>query len=202
MPTALSTFLFWTWCPEFWCKAIANITDGPFGHMGVGFTLSDPSDPSHPSDIYYEALADQGWTGPHDLAVRRASFLSKDPRSVFVVVPLNLSEEVSEGKRQQAQSMCGVWSYGKLQLASMLLCERLWIPVPRSKTSVVCSEAVARILAPEFDLRDARRTSFDEVSPNSAWHRLLEIQSGHGAITAAPIPCPPILNRQSKISNE
>ena len=184
---AVRTFIAWVDSALPHGRAISYLTDGPWSHQLIGFELVDGS------PVYYESLYKTGFTGPHDLA-KLTAWLAKNPARKFVKTFVPIDAAASQAKRLAADRMAGNMGvghqagYGKLQLLLMAAFERYGIPVPASPNHVVCSEAVSRLLCPEIDLRDHRRKSHDEVNPNSAWHRWLEIQAGHGAITAPAQP--------------
>lgn len=179
MTTATRTFIFWV-DPATRFAALAKFgTDGPWGHMGVGFELSDKS------EIYYEALLSEGFVGPKPIA-RLHRFVAEDDKRKLVVAYTDLDAATSVAKRHVCEGLTGWLGYNSLQLGLMAISERYHIPVPRSPGKVVCSEAVARVLQPEIDLRDGRRVRFDMVNPNSAWRRYLGIRAGYGWVNGPP----------------
>lgn len=149
------------------------MTDGPWAHMGLAFGMSDES------GQYCEALMGENVTGPKDVA-KLTALQAENSKTRIAFVLLQLTPEECEQKRQLCFAWRGVMTYSKPQLLAMAMFERYGLPVPHSPSRVVCSEFVARVLYPQIDLRDLRRTRFDEVNPNSAWRRLMEIQAGMG----------------------
>ena len=177
---ATKTFLFWNFSGSSLARLNRVFTDGPWGHMGGGFDLSDGT-----SEIY-EALFGRGFIGPTPLRSLKAWQL-RQPERKMAIVYLDLDEEQSEVKRQTCKRMVGTIGYAEFQLVLMGLFERYGLPVPRSPRRVVCSEAWSRILHPEMDLRDRRRRRDDYVNPNSAWRRMLEIKCGFAGFTGPNI---------------
>jgi hypothetical protein len=178
---AVETFLFWTFHDGVLGRMIAAVTDGPWSHMGVAFSLDSGY------VVYYEALIRDGVQGPKPID-RLHAFAARAPKNRFVMVRLdNIGAEQSELKRVACEEMVGNAVYGQFQLATMLLFERYNIPVFNSPHRVVCSELAARIVAPQVDLRDRRRRRFDEVNPNSAWRRFCETSTGYERFTTPVI---------------
>jgi hypothetical protein len=180
--TALKTFMFWTYADESWSRAIAKLTDGPFAHMGIGF---DVNNDGRVESVYFEALFHDGWTGPKPVS-KLIAFRDGAAGRKLAVAYTKLTPDQSQPKLNACLQAVGVKGYHKWQLVQMLVSERFWIPVRESAERWVCSEGAARILAPELDLRDARRRRFDQVSPNSAFRRWCEITAGYGLVNAVP----------------
>lgn len=162
-------------------RTISWLTDGPWSHCGLVFKMEGGA------MCYFEAIPNGGFQGPRPLwKLTRA--VMEDDRRRNVIVPLHLDRAAVGAKWHVCLNLRGHRSYASLQLLAMAAFERYGIPVPTSPRRVVCSEILSRILAPEIDLRDARRTKHDEVNPNSAWRRLLEIMAGYGYVNAPPLP--------------
>jgi len=176
------TFIFWEYSDSFIARRAVRIEDGPWGHMGIGFKLLTGE------QIYYEALFGKGFIGAKPL-IRLQNFVKENPKRKYALEYTDLNESQSQEKLNRCEEMKGTAGYAELQLLFMAMSERYHIPVPRSKNRVVCSEAVSRILYPEIDLRDSRRSRHDMVNPVSAWRRWLEIKNGYGHISA-PVVAP------------
>ena len=175
--TADRTFIFWVYSGSVLARIAARVGDGPWGHMGIGFNLSNGM------QIYYEALFAQGFVGPISISELH-NFIIEKPKRKYAIEYTDLNESQSRQKLKACEEMRGTAGYAELQLLAMAMSERYHIPVPRSPRRVVCSEAVSRILSPEIELRDSRRTRHDMVNPSSAWRRWLEIKSGYAHISA------------------
>lgn len=175
---AVRTFIFWVYSDSRMAKLTKFSTDGPFSHMGIGFELTDGS------EIYFEALKHDGFVGPKPISSVR-KYVAENTARKLVLEYTPLNEDISNRKLIECKKLVGTVGYYSFQLALMGLSERYHFPVPRSPSRVVCSEAVSRIVFPEIDLRDSRRTRHDMVNPNSAWRRWLEIKCGYGYINKA-----------------
>ncbi len=154
---------------------IAAASDGWASHMGVGFELEDGR------QVYYESLIKQGFVGP-DPIDKLYAYVHSVAAARAIIIDAGLDAQTSARKLSICEANAGTTGYNQWQLASMLMLERYGLPVPHSPNRWVCSEAAARILYPEIDLRDMRRTTFDAVNPNSAWRRWCEIAAGYAQL--------------------
>jgi len=175
-PKAEKIFIFWSYVPEFWSKAIVRITGNQlpdksdrWSHMGIIFQLGDGS------SEYYEALFEEGFVGPKPLSALVEKL--QDKKGELSIGNADIREVYVPAIYELCKGWVGKKGYNQWQLASMWFFERfgrwLGIPVPRSPDKVVCSEVVARLVYPHIDLRDETRTEFDEVNPNSAWRKFI-----------------------------
>ncbi len=176
---ATRTLIFWSYVPEFWSKIIVRITGNKlsdksdhFSHMGILFELEDCS------FEYYEALFGKGFIGPKPFDKLKQKVA--DSHGDLCWLDTCLKSPESELIRQRCKRWVGTRGYFGWQLILMWWFERIgrhlgW-HVPRSPIRVVCSEAVARLVWPFFDLRDPEHNGFDEVNPNSAYRRWRAIE--------------------------
>jgi len=177
---ATNVWLFWTFSPEAMGPVIARTTDGPWSHMGLGVRLKTAE------RVYYEALFGKGVTGPKSIG-RLRGWVSEKPGRKLCIRETDIMGKDAEIIRQNADDMVGTATYAEWQLAAMLLFERYGIPVPHSPNALVCCEMVSRLIQKHIDLRDRRRKTHDEVNPNSAWRRVLEIELGLDEYNAPPV---------------
>lgn len=162
---------FWTYKADSRVsRMIADITRSPFSHTGVAFRFSGGR------TEYFESLLSDGFQGPKDGA--ELNKFAATPGNRFQTIVLPASEEVRSAVYATAMAMRGS-GYNKAQLVWIALSRRYGTPVPRSPKRVICSEAHARILYPFFDIRDIHHRRFDEVTPQTAWIRHLEIRAGY-----------------------
>jgi len=171
---AVGAWLFWTRGEGKLSRLIARVI-GRWTHMGIGFDLADGR------QVYYEALFNEGFTGPKPWE-KIPAWAKQHPRRGWSRRGLDLSQETSELKRRVCQAHVGHLGYGKLQLLAMWWFERVgkrygW-HVPRSPNRVVCSEVVSRILCPDITLTTRERSRHDEVTPTSAWETICLLQDG------------------------
>ena len=82
---------------------------------------------------------------------------------------------------ERARGMVGRKGYGELQIAWLWAKIRFGRKVPPSPDQVICSEFVARCLAPELDIRDPQHPTFEEVTPGSIYKRLMQRQESRGS---------------------
>lgn len=174
----MKVFIFWSYIPEWWSKAIVWITgkqlpdeSDAFSHMGIGFEYGDGK------REYFEAIIDEGFSGPKPYE----KLFNKTKSGQLVLEWLQFSPEDAEKLWIECQAWVGKKSYSARQLIQMYFFERLGIPVPRSPGRVVCSEAVTRLIGEQiarrlklsrfYDLRDEKRKTYDEVNPNSAYRK-------------------------------
>lgn len=148
------------WGDAWWSRAITKLTDGGPSHVAIGFDwLGDNGE-------YYEALFGRGVRGPIPYRYVQ-DWAAKSPDRVLKFWPLSGCRDLADRKRLTAEMWVGAVGYGHLQILAMLLRKKIGWNVRRSIGRVVCSEYVARVLWPEFDLRDGRE--FDEVTPANLW---------------------------------
>jgi len=164
-PRIVSMFLFFAAGDSWFSRLIAKVCGG-WSHAGIGFRFSDTS------SVYFEALFAKGVRGPKPLP-HLVAWSKEKPGRRLAIVELMIPENICERKYGIAQTYSGLIGYGEWQLLAMWAFERFgkrwgW-HVPRSPGRVVCSEYAARVLHPEFELRDSIHTRFDEVTPGSAW---------------------------------
>lgn len=163
----------------FICREIQRATDGPWGHVLVGFRWPDGS------ACYFEALLGDGVTGPWPIE-RLTSWNAESKMHRLALVDIPRSWLPNVGLRPAlgvAIAAIGRQSYSAPQLLAMGLFERYGLPMLRSETRTVCSEFAAYVLEGIVDLRDRRRIKLDQVNPNSAWRRLCEELAGLGSHT-------------------
>jgi hypothetical protein len=173
---AISVWLFWTArirSPLTWLivrvtgRRLPDKSDA-WAHMGVGFTMADGR------EIYFECLYHDGFAGPKPREKLQAFWVAGGRLKIHRIPGL------TGYAAHRIYLTCSEWvgkkGYFAWQLAMMWAFERLGIRVPPSPDRLVCSEAAARLLWPHLDLRDEHR-DFDEVNPNSAYRRFLEISS-------------------------
>ena len=118
-----------------------------------------------------------GFTGPTPVETLQDKIGKSQGRLYYW--DTDLDSAVAETIRLRCESWVGTRGYHAWQLASMWWFERVgkhlgW-HVPTSEQKLVCSEAVARAFWPWKDLRDKEHKKFDEVNPNSAYRRTIEI---------------------------
>ena len=172
----MKIFLFFSTDPSSWLsRLIIRITGrqlpdrtDAWSHLGLGFVLDDGT------QLYYEALFSQGFTGPKPFEYLRD--FARAGGKVWTQPLPNLSPEDVKIIKSDCDALVGRAGYYAWQLIAMWLFERLGrflrIHIRPSPSRVVCSEVVARLVYPWLDLRDTTRTRFDEVNPNSAWRKL------------------------------
>lgn len=179
-------------------RQIQRATDGVWGHMLVGFQLDDGS------ACYFEALLGDGVTGPWP--IERLLTWEREPshRAAIVFLPDTLHEEGDPVRAlDRALSAVGRQSYSAPQLLAMGLSERYGFPVWRTEHRTVCSEFVAWVLLGILDLCDRRRRIIDQLTPNSAWRRLMECLAGYGRFTSPAGTAPSAaLNEASRMAQE
>ena len=133
--------------------------------------------------VYFEALFETGFCGPEYLQ-NLFAWRDADKRRSVAVLWLRVSPDLAQKKFLEASILVGKLGYAETQLLSMLWFERVGkyfgFKVPKSLDRVVCSQAVAQILAPEIDLRDSVHTQFDEVTPGSAYDAVLRYLASKG----------------------
>ena len=149
-------------------------TNGPFGHMGIAFERADGS-----IDCF-EARSDEGFVGPFPIE-EMAAYVDTRSGHFLIGNALDLAPTDVSNIYTAAMNMVGNVSYSKMQLGLMFLSERYGVRLRHSPNKVVCSEAVARLLYPHVDLRDCDHSTFDVVSPNSAYWRMCEIQARYNS---------------------
>jgi hypothetical protein len=173
-------FVFWSFVPEWWAKAIVWITgkqlpdkSDAWSHMGIGFEMSNGN------AEYYEAIVQKGFVGPQPIKKLIDKINANNGR--LEVEHLDMTEF----QIIQLHGICKAWvgrkSYSEWQLIRMWFFERFgrWVGlhIRRTLDRLVCSEAVALLIYEyKYDLTDEIRTRFDEVNPNSAWRKWLKIK--------------------------
>lgn len=164
MTTSIAIFFSTAiWNPFSW--AIRHATDSQWSHCGLIF---------HPDpDIAYFESIGAGFTGPRPFADLLAwERKSRGHRLLIIRLDTGLTHGRDlDAIRHAAERLVGRRGYSWGQLAWMYLRERYAWHVPPSPDRWVCSEAVARLLAPICDLRDPGST-YDEVTPESLLRRL------------------------------
>jgi hypothetical protein len=169
--TPIQVLPFWTYnASSRMSRMIASITRSPFSHTGVAFRFADGR------TEYFEALLSEGFRGAQN-GEKLKSFALK-PGNRFQTMLLHVSEGEAEGMYATALAMRGK-GYGTSTLLFIAMSHRYGTPVPSSPKRLICSEAHARILYPFIDIRDIHHRTFDEVTPQSAWIRHLEIRAGY-----------------------
>ena len=177
MDDQIKVFIFWSYVPEWWARAIVRITgrqlpdkSDSWSHMGIGFTLQDGK------RVYYEAIVGKGFIGPIPIE-KLIDKIGQNEKSRLAIKELPIEPYRVLGIYKECRRWQGRKSYSAWQLVRMWFFERLgrWvgIRVRRTPDRLVCSEAVARLIYPPYDLRDEIRRRFDEVNPNSAWRKYL-----------------------------
>jgi hypothetical protein len=168
--TPIQVMPFWTYCASSrLSRTIASITRSPFSHTGVAFRFADGR------TEYFEALLSSGFRGSQSGEKLQAFALK--PGNRFQLLLLHVSEDEARGMYATALALRGK-GYGTSTLIFIALSHRYHTPVPSSPNRLICSEAHARILYPFVDIRDIHHRKFDEVTPQSAWVRHLEIRTG------------------------
>ena len=165
---------FYTFSGSKIAKLARWATNGPWGHMGISFEKDDGS-----IDCF-EARSDEGFVGPFPVQ-QTAAYVDERGGYFEISKPLDLSTAAVASIHAGTRRMVGNVTYSKMQLGLMFLAERYGIRLPPSPNKVVCSEAVARLLDPHVDLRDCDHSTFDVVSPNSAYWRMCEIQARYNS---------------------
>lgn len=171
----MKVFIFWSYVPEWWARAIVRITgrrlpdkSDAWSHMGIGFESSDGQ------RIYYEAIIDKGFVGPLPIQ-NLINKINQHKEGRAAIKYLTFEPYRVRGIQKECENWRGRKTYHQWQLAAMWFFERLgrWTGyhVKQSPDKLVCSEAVARLIYPPYDLRDELRRRFDEVNPNSAWRK-------------------------------
>ena len=155
---------WWTWVIPYICCFRIDCTNLPFKgkwpHCGVGFTWDDGT------ERYGEALVGEGvvWNRPFS---RLQEFARKPGNRVCRCVLTRAPESCRRGYEKMLTFKDDT-PYYTWQLVQMWAAERFGFQVPRTPHKVVCSEYKAAVcLAAGYDLRDARRTRVDAVTPSS-----------------------------------
>lgn len=169
---AIRVWLFWSTSWEFISLMIRRVSGGKWSHLGLGFDLDDGR------QVYFEALFENGWDGPHPVSelvefeeTRRGQY----ERHYIPWIDAGRAHELF----LRALSMVGKAGYHQWQLLAMWAFERvgrrIGLVVKDDPDRVVCSEGVARVIYPDVDLRDPERPTFDSVNPCSAYLRFKQI---------------------------
>ena len=188
-PATPQLYAYWMRFRDWIGNSIAAVTDGQWSHAGL--LLFNPDGGA----VVYEALFGAGKIVKQDARKRFNSFLSDNADSQLCVVPVVAEDWQVATALRYAESCVADVSYGRWQLGAMLLAQRWGLPVPRSTTKQVCSELLARTLGGGdddaaavliMDLRDTRHTTYDEVTPDSTFRRMMAIVAGYGDFTHNP----------------
>lgn len=173
-PKAIAIWAFFSYTPTAFERLIVSFAGQPWAHCGVGFHLADGS------QVYYESLFADGVCGPKPVD-KLHDFKSEKPGNRIAIVPLcDIAADDAEAMRAMVHGFVGRIGYAKVQVLQKAFCERYGIPVPASPNRMDCSELLSRVLAGRMDLRDRKHRKFDEVTPASAWRRLMEVLAGYG----------------------
>lgn len=178
---AVRVFVFWSYVPEWWAKAIVWITgkqlpdkSDAWSHMGIGFEMLDGC------ALYFEAIVEQGFCGPKPIKKLIDKINSSNGR-LKVEYLIDLNSEGATWLYLKCEKWVGIKTYSAWQLIRMWFFERFgrWIGIHVRPTpdKLVCSEAVARLIHPfGYDLTDSIRIRYDEINPNSAFRKWLKIK--------------------------
>lgn len=189
-PAKPELWAYWMRSHDWIGNAIAATTGGLWSHTGLLVYLPDGT------ACVYEALFAEGRIVKQDARQRLATFIATDYRNQLCAVPIAWADDTSVASAiEYAESCVRDVIYARWQLLAMLAAQRYGLPVPRSTTKQVCSEFVARALGggdseaaiPRIcDLRDSRHKTYDEVTPDSAFRRVMAIVAGYGDYTHHP----------------
>tara|TARA_R110000824_G_scaffold10585_2_gene46525 strand:+ start:43 stop:603 length:561 start_codon:yes stop_codon:yes gene_type:complete len=134
-------------------------------HARLGFTLEDGS------QVYFEALEGSGFDGPKP-EKRVQNWVKNGSGRWTHHYNLDLAPGIAEQIHERAQGRLGQWSYSVPQLLGMYFALRFGARLRQSPDKVICSEAVARLLFPDVDLRENR--TFENVTPLSIHGKMPE----------------------------
>lgn len=148
-------------------RAIESVTRSPYSHALIRFDLDDGS------AEYFESLFARGVIGPRAI-MNLWDYQAEHPGVFHTAIQLNCNARMAAGKYAIAQTFVGSAGYGEMQLIAMWLFKRFGWRVPLSIGRVVCSEFVARVIFPEWDVTDAEHT-FDEIDPGFLYGRLRKL---------------------------
>lgn len=160
---ATKVFAFFTCGNTLLSKAICKLTKGEWSHTGIGFEFSDGS------TAYYEALAGKGFLARQDMQKIKDWQKEKSGRKVAFVSLLRATH------LERMLGACifgadGSVTYGETQLLAHFLWEKLGRPIPTTKSTVICSEMVSRILRlGGLELTGGRVVNDDSVTPQHAF---------------------------------
>ena len=141
-------------------------------HAGLMFTKEDGT------KFYYETHSPDGWQGPTPIKWLE-DWVAKDDKRWVRYRELNLTQQEMNKVwvRASEKLMDPAWmDYRELQIAGMLL-RRIFKFRVKMSPSPVCSEAVAKMLYPYYDLRiwpGKRPCGFDEITP--WWIQVIPLQ--------------------------
>jgi hypothetical protein len=157
---------------NFWSRQIQRITGSRWSHVALGFEL-DSGDM-----VYFECLLEKGFQGPKMFS-KLLSWSQQSAAHRYSCVCVDLPPEICNLKLTIANAWVGHVGYSAWQILLdwyfLRIGRFIGFQVPDSPRKMVCSEAVARILQPEIDLRDPIHNTWDSTTPGSIWDRLLEI---------------------------
>lgn len=154
----LSNTIAFNSAPMSWMPQLGNVAS----HAGLCFTLDTGK------KFTFESHSPQGWQLVDHK--RTLAWVEKHPKAWIKYRDLNLDADEMEKvwKRCHEKLMDPAWmDYRELQIAGMLL-RRIFKFRVKMSPSPVCSEAVAKILYPYYDLRvweGKRPIGFDEITP-------------------------------------
>jgi hypothetical protein len=129
-------------------RLICRITKSEFSHTYLIFVVGLDRD-----EMRIEARAGVGVVKMHVEA----------PAEGAVEITLTTNPQLATEKFLIAQTWVGAATYSVWQLLAIWMCIGWGWKVPARMGSVVCSELVARVCYPQFDLRNGK--TFDECSP-------------------------------------
>ena len=162
----IQMYVFFCWGDSLFSRLISWVIKGP-SHVGVGFEYKGNQEP----DII-EALFGKG-VRRKPLEKLLAWAHGKKKRRIEIVKLKGIGYTEMAIKRAVAENYCGTAGYGESQLFAMFLFEKFGRRVRESLDRVVCSELVARLIAPEYDFSKER--TFDEISPAFLYNKLKSI---------------------------
>lgn len=155
----LSNTIAFNSAPMSWMPQLKNVPS----HAGLAFEKETGE------TVYFETHSPDGWRGPKPIQKLEA-WVAKKPKQWVKYREL----EFSQIERDRLWQKCHeklvdpAWmDYRELQILGMLS-RRIFRTRVKRSPSPVCSEAVAKILFPYYDLRlwpDKRTIRFDEITP-------------------------------------
>lgn len=155
----LSNAIAFNTAPVSWFPQLKNVPS----HAGLAFEKETGE------TVYFESHSPEGWRGPMPIQ-KLETWVSKKPKQWVKYREVDLKADERERVWQKCHEKLRYppWmDYRELQIGGMLLRRFLRTRVKRSETPV-CSEAVAKILYPYYDLRlweGKRPIGFDEITP-------------------------------------
>lgn len=149
----------WFSAPKSWWLQIHNVPS----HTGLMFVRNSGE------SEYFESHSPEGWRGPKPKS-RLEDWAGDHEKRWFKMRPLDVSIEEAQALYQSCSDRLTDpdWiDYPEHQIWEMAKAKLFKGDIKRSK-GVICSEAVAKILYPYFDLRlwsGKRPITFDEITP-------------------------------------